>query len=1591
DKEVSKLVTIHPVAVGDRVSASLMGGADLQKEITDKLGTPQDQVLIEGDGTARSPWRISSSPNLDLTFASEVPKPLKQDAWIRAIPGENSEWTIDSNATTGRFRLVVNGKHSAPINFPASHNALGMAIRIAGLSAGPSGENKVTSQATVSVENFDLKLTATDDNASPMFDARRLVKGKEANEIAVPADANGMSGLKTVLEGILEPNSMVMVDGSGTTADPSMYSVDHAHATLPTIQLTSRSSGVKISSSEGQPDTLNIDLDAETKFFQLFLNNGQRTEPIARTTSASDLEEQLRTLVDSARVNLRDGNEGWSVTFGQGPRPSLFGSRVLPAQSASNINGGATVIGLSMTTGVSVTSDIERMKPVEVFDAGNAMTGLGDDVTRGSVDDDHIASKGGHNVLIGKGGKDNIQGGGGADLLYGGDGSDSLSGNNGNDRLIGGPDGDSLNGGPDNDQLHGGPGQDVVFGGEGSDALFTSRDVDVLDGGPGNDVYRLTGDWTLAHIVERKGEGGPLTQSQLGEDHGPFVRTDEIRYGDTLDFSGVQSDYTHILSDRRLVSVPGLFDENGTLDEIYLKDSQENLKGRNPSTGRVELQLLGFAPGQLQKGKGNIELSGTSSFPNKLEHPVTLRVHFRVGANAGHKDVTISEGEILGTTEGARRGQNIAELLTSKLSVVGSDETFRLTAESFQAGFKLILELTNNNDARDQPETFLAVSVARDNVVAIENESLGNIESIIAPPTDNTFLFGNEYWGGDPASAGSLAGNVGNVVKEGLLNSSGLFQNIRSALPGKSPALRIDTSRAEKLVLDFRAVSQELDFEFNNESDGHVSLTVVKKFNFTVPSLPGGKLLPNLKADKLVFTHVDQNTTIYGGRGAKNTFNVPLQPSGKVKKIFSTGGSTPKFLGKIIGGTGVPGIGVATAAGFVNAALSTASALDPFDLVQAGRIQNILNYSGANSDGLQLLEDSLNIGAGGIASQDPITVPRGDFRIIHASGGANVFGEGFLTGIGPGFLTGAAGLRQSNNTFSLNRTEYATGFNTIQGITGFQVGKGINVLSGSNARVNRNSEQVDFDLGADTFTIGGSNFEPGIHLLAGGSGPDTYAFETGFWGVSAIFEPLDVRVVGASVEWPDTLDFSKTFKDLHFHVYEISTDNISDWQEILGLVSGQAGVGFGPVSVGMNIVLATTGEDFFDVAEGDTFFRNLASKLTDAFSLDTNILLATDIENIVGGPQTNTIHFHGNARIQGTINTAAGGNVVLDYSDFSDFLGVGDNSGITADLAAGLEGSGIPAFDVLPGLTSFLDPGAGGAQSLAYPGYTFQFGQADGVLGSRVNSITEVIDRIEDVNFLANNAVANASDVVGTSNDDQITGSSGDNVFFPNGGRDILDGKAGSDTLSYRGATVPVVVDSSGSEGNVWYEDSRAAQYRKFEISHDATTGHFKLQFTVDTYIYITGIIEHDASAENVADAIASAFEQQLPAEAVDINVVGDGTSVSPWLVTILQPTNLIDLNLLPETLSKSGAASVDFRVRRPVVPVDDFFQMRFGQSAKQLNVMANDFAPGGQAFFLECGSIAPTKGTVRACDHSISYVPDNGATGVDSFDYTIR
>jgi VCBS repeat-containing protein len=146
-------------------------------------------------------------------------------------------------------------------------------------------------------------------------------------------------------------------------------------------------------------------------------------------------------------------------------------------RSLDTFDGGAgtdTLLGTAGDDAIILDDGSQRIKSIEVIDAG-----AGDDIVDLTSDRYSL----GDITVYGGDGNDVIWSSSGNDTLYGGNGNDELDGGLGADKMVGGAGNDTLIGQDGNDTLDGGAGNDVIRGGTGNDTYLLGR-------GYGNDTIQ---------------------------------------------------------------------------------------------------------------------------------------------------------------------------------------------------------------------------------------------------------------------------------------------------------------------------------------------------------------------------------------------------------------------------------------------------------------------------------------------------------------------------------------------------------------------------------------------------------------------------------------------------------------------------------------------------------------------------------------------------------------------------------------------------------------------------------------------------------------------------------------------------------------------------------------------------------------------------------------------------------------------------------------------------------------------------------------------------------------------------------------------
>ena len=365
-----------------------------------------------------------------------------------------------------------------------------------------------------------------------------------------------------------------------------------------------------------------------------------------------------------------------------------------------------------------------------------------------------------------------------------------------------------------------------------------------------------------------------------------------------------------------------------------------------------------------------------------------------------------------------------------------------------------------------------------------DQKNLQNVEQLDVSSGANTFVFGNDYWGG---------GNPGSTLAQAIPFVDVLARNAQGALTVDTKKLYDNKS---PLVLDFRAVNYELYFTFSPIKDDPdaVTLTVRTVRDLEVPIIHIG---PNIRNNTIVFTHVDRNTILYGGR-YKNTFN------------FDKGAN---YQGHLIGGEGwgwvsqFAGHYTDHALEYLRLAESAAMRMSLPDVAEqvVCQVENTISYSnpilGITPVGKESFVTKVNLEVLKNQGQPKSALDKAAQFVAGNAVGPAIDRWGWTT------TTGLLGLAEHTQDANLGEVIVRSGFNFVRGTD----------YSFKDVATWKANPTALLTSGADTISVGDNpaSITPGFHLLAGGSGGDTYKFNSQYWGAALVLDDLyEVGAVG---------------------------------------------------------------------------------------------------------------------------------------------------------------------------------------------------------------------------------------------------------------------------------------------------------------------------------------------------------------------------------------------------------------------------------------------------------------------------------------------
>ncbi|MFO0876531.1 MAG: DUF4347 domain-containing protein [Gemmataceae bacterium] len=857
----------------------------------------------------------------------------------------------------------------------------------------------------------------------------------------------------------------------------------------------------------------------------------------------------------------------------------------------------------------------------------------------------------------------------------------------------------------------------------------------------------------------------------------------------------------------------------GTTGTVPLEWPLDSLKGNIWSKGSVPVALLGFAAGQKAEGKEIEKGTGHDDQANAslvAAFDIDRHGHINLGVLTPTPTSTQDVRFVLYINTGGAKFNRTITLTRAELDACQSVEEVAALLQTKMPG---MVKVTADG-------TKLTLTVEQDGTERRRVDDQNWLQKFLHQPAVKTVLIpasllvtplqGEEDINVVASPLGKLEYVYTSRSDSTVLVGNDLFR-LNKTLNITTNLNTYDTvATRHKLIIDFRAVSEPLSFKFKvNRETGRTSIEVTSSAKTIKLAVQNHKLL---------ITDTDENTVIYAGRYS-NAFTILGKTVFHGQLIADGGTHSPDVVGAIKGVNSILGLSLP-------------------DL----SIVNNLNFAPNfySTEKARKIPLSLDLLA----------------RTVNAR-----FDE----------------LKFGNTTLA---SPHVPGFTRVPQINNLTVTIGgkisglfhLDALAGTNPH-----PWVSIhDTGSDTFAIGSNLVSPqfGIHLMTGWFGPDTYQFNSPLWGIAGIFEPPDVQIKGVTVpEYYDTLDFSSFFNDLDFTIVEVTTANLNTFRNLirsLGNGADPTNSTFNTLDVGMNVVVVTDGlfgaqmQDLLKKTGTDGIFDTLANDY--GIRLGLNMVIATDIENIIGGMGINTFHFLNGARLPGLISSGISllsgnrGTIALDYSNY---LLPGETAGVTVRTGAGADVEIIPAIPLGPLGT--------------YPARRMLFGGATGVLGNRFGGLEDIFGAFGvDTSIISNFAIAGASVVTGSRANDSLTGSDNNNdVFVFSPGQDIIDGKGGMDTLSLAKTTGPLFVDlrrgkaRSGRHSTLQTTDT--ANRIDSTLSNDATSGTFTLLINGLS----TAPIAHNASAQDVKTAL-----EGLSSLIRNVTVSGSGTQASPWSIS---------------------------------------------------------------------------------------------------------
>ncbi|MEH6909626.1 MAG: DUF4347 domain-containing protein [Oceanicoccus sp.] len=1414
-----------------------------------------DKFEIWQGVVADGPGVKTAMPNWALISGLEIPIDSSVETVFTVVKGEGLEQvtttvtaslvaaydsSTDTEKKTAWIKAIENALNTAP-QAPVDNAAISARIEAEinvqlRLMWIDSIESSIAQAATVAVDELTVSVSADDTELNIVY----VEAAGGSNAIwANPANAV-LPGTDVLSNNINNIDNIEVIIGSSSDNTFTFSAIpDH------NLQLEPAGDGSIVLNFSALSDSLKVSIE-ENGFISVEFSNGNTLTAKNVTNLIAGSGSDTFTFFPDASISGLDVGEGDNV--------------VVYADSISDdltIDLRGDVVTLPFVS--SAINNAEFIKEVVVAngsdtvwanDTGMLLSGTdGGDTLTGGDERDDIYGGSGNDVIDGGLDGDLIDGGADNDKIDGGDGADTIIGGAGDDELFGGADDDDLDGGNDDDILIGGAGWDVLNGGAGDDTLIADtggagsdtslRIVDTFDGGGGNDTYQFQDNWGKVIVIEDAAGGAGL---------------------DVIDFSLITADMLHIMSDNNILSGTGITEADIT--------ARQDAIGPAASDGSVPgIADYDFTDSMYSQSIERFETITAGSGDNT----------FLFGSDWGLKTTSISDY----VTAWQNRGQVIAvdssEVVSSGSNLVLD---FRAVDQELIFTFKQdgSLEISRVEDI-EWIKRFLGDGIAEigadlaDYFQEKEKTELGFEitfnKLVISDIDENTVIYGGRNHNVFELEEGTTFD--GTVV--GGTGFKPLKDDIFELLAANSTGLTLP----EATDLSALTVVNELDLSnFGGDArvrlNGNIGLDLTRWSNIDDIKIDPSGINVVIGSDLTGFNvNPDKNNNTITIDGGVDIIRKLLEPvlTNEDKTIVEVVADDPAGVAD----------GTFTVAAQVYAEyvidVQTDNGISTLTLI--GNLENEFNDN-------DVLAFSVATAGVTVANVDYVAVSNKTTITLNQDISDDVNDTHFLRKL----LTVTILAVNDEDTGRIQQIEFdGDEKDTFKSDSRFALVQGANDESFDVQQAVMPHEYDDFNLG--------------LNLLIGGTGGDTYVFEGGLWGAAAILEYPDVQVGGDGgvgiPEYFDTLDFSGLDLNLRYDVYNVTTGNINVLRTIADRLSGSgAESGIPEIEIGSNVILVSPQAALFTDLGLEIDFSDFFTGFPDDLPTSIPLLIANDIENLVGSGGDNEVVFHGDAYFQGSV---IGENLTFNYSNFDhaadgksgievlmgDSYWAGRPEASAYFASDEVNVSDWQGFDIDP-IPDVTLPIIGTIE-----GWSASYGYAEGVDGERLGGLTDYFDFLASqlgitgqlADTWAQLAITGFAEINGSAGNDVLVGNGDEQKFelgagVSTGGMDIVDGggdspqAGGSDTdgyeasffddngivpkevfdiVSYEDAAHQIIIDLSA--GAVF---STAGGFRPFDLLSVNGLGLGDYSAATTTQIALLADIEGAIGAKDQADLI---------------------------------------------------------------------------------------------------------------------------------------